>query len=79
MAHARHIADLVGPEHLGLGTDMNGLPGAMAGFDGEADLPKVTGALLDAGFDRGEVTGILGGNALRVLSLVQEHASPTPS
>ncbi|HEY5787313.1 MAG TPA: membrane dipeptidase [Microlunatus sp.] len=79
MAHARHIADTVGPEHLALGTDMNGLPGAMPGFDGEADLPKVTGALLDAGFDRGEVTGILGRNALRVLSLVQEHASPTPS
>ena len=74
MAHARHIADTVGPEHLALGTDMNGLPGAMAGFAGEADLPKVTGALLDAGFDRDEVTGILGRNALRVLTLVGEHA-----
>ena len=75
MAHARHIADTIGPEHLSLGTDMNGLPGAMAGFAGEADLPKVTDALLDAGFDREEVTGILGRNALRVLTLVEEHSS----
>ena len=57
VAHARHIADTIGPEHLALGTDMNGVPGVMAGFGGETDLPKVTGALLDAGFDHGEVTG----------------------
>jgi microsomal dipeptidase-like Zn-dependent dipeptidase len=71
-AHARHIADTIGPEHLGLGTDMNGVPGVMAGFGGETDLVKVTSALLDAGFDHPEVQGILGGNALRVLRQVEE-------
>ena len=79
IAHARYVADLVGPEHLALGTDMNGLPGAMAGYAGEADLPTVTGALLDAGFEPVEVTGIVGGNALRVLTLVEQHASGTAS
>jgi microsomal dipeptidase-like Zn-dependent dipeptidase len=79
VGHARHLADTIGPEHLALGTDMNGLPGAMAGFGGEADLPKVTGALLDAGFDHAEVIGIVGGNALRVLDLVERHARTTPS
>ena len=79
IAHARYVADLVGPEHLAVGTDMNGLPGVMAGFDGETDVPRLTCALLDAGFDRSEVTGIVGGNALRVLSLVQEHSSQTQS
>jgi membrane dipeptidase len=76
VAHARHIADVVGPEHLALGTDMNGVPGVMAGYGGEADLPKVTAALLAAGFDEGEVRGILGANALRVLA--QVTASPAP-
>lgn len=78
VAHARYVADLVGPEHLAVGTDMNGLPGVMAGYGGETDLPRLTCALLDAGFDRSEVTGIVGGNALRVLTLVEGHASASP-
>lgn len=73
--HARHIADTIGPEHLALGTDLNGVPGAMAGFDGPADLPKVTAALLGAGFDAQEVRGVLGQNALRVLRQVADHSS----
>ncbi len=79
IAHARYVADLVGPEHLALGTDMNGLPGAMAGYAGETQLPRLTCALLDAGFDSTEVTGIVGENALRVLTLVERHASGTAS
>ena len=79
VAHARHIAETIGPEHLAVGTDMNGVPGVMAGFKGEADLPKLTGALLHAGFDGREVKGILGENALRVLRHVEEHAHRTPS
>jgi microsomal dipeptidase-like Zn-dependent dipeptidase len=74
VAHAQHIAHTVGPEHLAVGTDMNGVPGVMAGFGGEPDLPKVTSALLDGGFSDREVEGILGGNALRVLRQVEEHA-----
>jgi membrane dipeptidase len=79
VAHARHIADLIGAQHVALGTDMNGVPGVMAGFSGEADLPKVTSALLEAGFDQREVEGIVGQNALRVLRQVEERAHTTPS
>ncbi|HEY7071493.1 MAG TPA: membrane dipeptidase [Acidimicrobiales bacterium] len=74
VAHARHIADAVGPDHLAIGTDMNGVPAVMAGYEGEADLPKLTAALLDGGFDAGEVEGILGANALRVLAAVEASA-----
>jgi microsomal dipeptidase-like Zn-dependent dipeptidase len=79
VAHARHIAETVGPEHLAVGTDMNGVPGVMAGFDGETDLPKLTAALLDDGFDDGEVEGILGANALRVLRGVEAAARRGPA
>ena len=79
IAHARYVADLVGPEHLTLGSDMNGLPGAMAGYAGETHLSQLTCALLDGGFDHTEVTQIVGGNALRVLRLVEQHASNTAS
>lgn len=73
-AHARHIADTIGPAHLAIGTDMNGLPGAAAGYRGPHDLPALTQALLTAGFDADEVAGILGLNALRVLQQVERHA-----
>src|SRR5262245_21725738 len=79
LAHARHIAGAIGPEHLAIGTDMNGVPGVMAGFGGEADLPKLTAALLDGGFDAGEVKGILGANALRVLRRVEAEARRAPA
>lgn len=79
VAHARHIAETIGPEHLAVGTDMNGVPAVMAGYGGEADLPTVTCALLGAGFDRREVEGILGENAIRVLRQVAEHARTMPS
>jgi microsomal dipeptidase-like Zn-dependent dipeptidase len=51
----------------------------MAGFGDETDLPKLTAALLDGGFDDGEVEGILGGNALRVLGRVEAEARRAPS
>lgn len=71
VAHARHVAGLVGPQHLCLGTDMNGVPGLMAGYHGEADLPLVTDALLAGGFTEPEVEGVLGANFLRVLEAVE--------
>jgi microsomal dipeptidase-like Zn-dependent dipeptidase len=66
VAHARHVADLVGPEHLCIGTDMNGVPGVMDGYRDERDLPVLRQALLDGGFAAAEVTGIFGENFLRV-------------
>ena len=75
IAHGRHIAGTIGPEHLAIGTDMNGVPAVMAGYDGESDLPKLTAALLDGGFDDREVEGILGANALRVLARVEAATS----
>jgi membrane dipeptidase len=79
VAHARHIAETIGAEHLAVGTDMNGVPGVMAGFGDETDLPKLTGALLDGGFDDREVEGILGSNALRMLGRVEAGVRRAPS
>jgi membrane dipeptidase len=60
IAHARHLAGVVG-------TDMNGVPGTMAGYRGETDVALITAALLADGFTEDEVRGILGGNFLSVL------------
>ena len=69
-AHARHIADLVGPDHLCLGTDMNGVPGLADGYRGEKDVPLIAEHLAAAGFSDTEVDGIMGENFLRVLEAV---------
>jgi microsomal dipeptidase-like Zn-dependent dipeptidase len=68
--HARHLADLVGPQHLCIGTDMNGVPGLMAGYRGEMDFPVLAAGLVQAGLSDTEVRAVLGENFLRVLQEV---------
>ncbi|MDE0035741.1 MAG: membrane dipeptidase [Deltaproteobacteria bacterium] len=60
----RRLADLVGPEHLAVGTDMDGLRNTV--FDDYGELPDLAAGLLAAGFSRSEAAGILGGNFMRV-------------
>jgi membrane dipeptidase len=67
LAQVAHLARLIGPEHLCIGTDMNGVPGLMEGYRGEADLPLIVAGLLRIGLDETDVRGILGENFLRVL------------
>jgi membrane dipeptidase len=69
-AHARHIANLVGPEHVCLGTDMNGVPGLAEGYRSEKDVPLIAKHLSAAGFSDAEVDAIMGENFLRVLEAV---------
>jgi len=61
----RYVADLVGDAHVALGSDYDG--STTVGFD-TGQLPALTQALLDAGFDDDAVRRILGGNVLRVLA-----------
>ena len=60
----RHAVGVMGIDHVGLGSDFDG--SVTTGFD-TAHLDAVTQALLDAGFDDGQVRAIMGGNVLRAL------------
>jgi membrane dipeptidase len=71
--HARHIADLVGPSHLCLGTDINGVPGTPAGYREEKDVQVIAARLRSAGFGQGDVGNIMGENFMRVLRAVEPH------
>ena len=71
--HIDHIAQIAGVDHVGLGSDFDGVSGAMPeGMDSAADLPKITQALLDRGYKPDDVKKILGGNLLRVLGGVEK-------
>jgi len=65
--HIDHIAKVAGVDHVGLGSDFDGVSGATPqGIDSAADLPKITQALLDRGYSAVDIRKILGGNILRV-------------
>jgi microsomal dipeptidase-like Zn-dependent dipeptidase len=70
MRHARYIADLVGTAHLCIGTDLNGVPGTLTGFRRENDVRLIAEHLKSAGFAEDDLTGILGGNFMRVFERV---------
>jgi len=80
-----HIAKVAGVDHVGLGSDFDGVSGALpAGMNSAADLPKITQALLDRGYSDEDVRKVLGGNLLRVLRDVEKvsadmRTSPSPS
>lgn len=66
MAHGfRRMVDVVGVEHVGLGTDMFGFISPPV-FRGYEQLPALGAALLAAGFSQTETEQLLGGNYRRV-------------
>lgn len=71
----RHIRDLVGIEHVALGSDFDG--SVTTRFD-TSELSQVTQALMDEGFSEGEIRAAMGGNALRVLSAGIEPMGAKP-
>ena len=60
----RYTADLIGVQHVALGSDFNGT--IHAPFD-VTGLPQLTEGLLKTGFNRDEIAAIMGGNVQRLL------------
>jgi membrane dipeptidase len=70
--HFDYIAKIAGIDHVGLGSDFDGVSGATPqGIDSAADLPKITQALVERGYNASDIHKILGGNLLRVFSQVE--------
>jgi membrane dipeptidase len=73
--HIDHIAKVAGIDHVGLGSDFDGVNGQLPqGLDSPADLPKITEALMARGYSAEDCRKILGGNLLRVFREVEQVA-----
>jgi len=61
-----HIIRVAGIDHVGIGTDFDGMSSMPEGIDSAADLPKITAALLARGHSAEDLRKVLGGNLMRV-------------
>lgn len=73
LRHLLHALEVVGPDHVGIGADWDG-GGGVAGMSDVADLPKITEALLAAGYSEQDLAKIWGGNVLRVLRAAEDYS-----
>ena len=67
VAHIDHVVKLVGIDHVGIGSDFDGIERVPTGLEDVSKMPSLTAALLKRGYREEEVKKILGGNFLRVM------------
>lgn len=65
--HIDHIVKLAGIDHVGIGSDFDGVQAVPSDMKSVADLPNLTRELLKRGYSEADIDKILGGNMLRVM------------
>ncbi|MFT4022337.1 MAG: dipeptidase [Flavihumibacter sp.] len=65
--HLDHIVKLIGVDHVGLGSDFDGIDSSPLDLNGVEDMPNITSALLLRGYTKKDIYKILGGNFVRLL------------
>jgi membrane dipeptidase len=65
--HIEHIIKVAGIDHVGLGSDFDGISTAPVQLEDVSCFPHITQELLNRGYSREEIHKVLGGNLLRVL------------
>jgi membrane dipeptidase len=68
MDHLDYIVKLIGVDHVGLGSDFDGIESAPQSLDDVSSFPLITKALLERGYSKKEIMKILGGNFIRVFA-----------
>jgi membrane dipeptidase len=63
--HIDHIVKVAGIDHVGIGSDFDGITAWPVGLEDVASYPRITEELLKRGYSESDIHKILGGNALR--------------
>ena len=72
--HIDHIVDLIGIDHVGIGTDFDGGGGIEGCYD-VTEMPNITIELVKRGYSKKDIRKIWGGNIMRVLQEVEDIAA----
>ena len=75
IAHVNHIRDVAGIDHIGIGSDYDGMGSAPVGLEDVSQYPNLFEALLKAGYSEEDLKKIAGDNVLRVMERVEEVSS----
>jgi membrane dipeptidase len=67
MDHLDYIVKLVGADHVGMGSDFDGIEAPPLELNSVEDYPLITKALLERGYSKKDIRKILGGNFMRLL------------
>ena len=73
--HIDHAVEVAGVDHVGLGSDFDGVPALPRGLGDVTRLPYLTYGMLQRGHSEADVRKILGGNTLRVLAEAEQVAA----
>lgn len=72
--HIDHIVQVAGVEHVGIGSDYDGVSMLPAQLEDVSTYPYITQALLDRGYSHDDIKKINGGNLLRVMRATEQAA-----
>jgi len=70
--HLDHIVKLIGVDHVGLGSDFDGINSSPRQLNDVTDMPLITAELLKRGYSKKDIYKILGGNFIRVFKANQQ-------
>lgn len=75
VTHIAHVRQIAGIDHVGLGSDFDGISCVPKGLEDVSKWPSLTRKLLEAGFTPAEIRKIYGGNLLRFMKAVETTAA----
>jgi len=87
--HIDHVVQVAGVDHVGLGSDYDGVPALPRQLEDVSTYPVLTQGMLNRGYSESQIRKILGGNVMRVfrdaevvaerLRLEKQDVSPSSS
>ena len=75
--HIEHIIKVAGIDHVGIGSDFDGVPRLPVQLEDVSKYPLITQELLNRGYTKDDIHKVLGGNILRALRAAEQAAEKT--